>query len=102
VRTARAKGLAGYAILYKHALRNALLPVITTAGIQFGGLLGGAVIVETIFSWPGMGLLTVNAIQQRDLPIVQGTVLTFTALFVLVVLLTDLLYSVVDPRVQYE
>lgn len=102
IRTARAKGVAGHVVLYKHALRNALLPVVTTAGIQFGGLLGGAVIIETIFSWPGMGLLTINAIQQRDIPVVQGTVLVFTAFFVLVILLTDLLYTVIDPRIHYD
>ena len=102
IRTARAKGVSPFATLYKHALRNAALPLVTTAGLQFGGLLGGAVIIETIFSWPGMGVLTINAIQQRDLPMIQGAVLVFAALFVLVVLLTDLLYSAIDPRIQYE
>ena len=102
VRTARAKGVSPLRVLYKHALRNAALPLITTAGIQFGALLGGAVIVETIFSWPGMGLLTITAIQQRDLPMIQGSVLVFAALFVVSILITDLLYSLVDPRIQYE
>lgn len=102
IRTAKAKGVGYFATLYKHALRNAALPLVTTAGLQFGGLLGGAVIIETIFSWPGMGILTINAIQQRDLPMIQGAVLIFAALFVLVVLLTDLLYSLIDPRIQYE
>ncbi len=102
IRTARAKGVGYLTTLYKHALRNAALPLVTTAGLQFGGLLGGAVIIETIFSWPGMGVLTINAIQQRDLPMIQGAVLVFAALFVLVVLLTDLLYSLIDPRIQYE
>lgn len=102
IRTARAKGVAPTRVLYRHALRNAALPLITTAGLQFGALLGGAVIVETIFSWPGMGLLTLNAIQQRDLPMIQGSVLVFAALFVLTVLVTDLLYALVDPRIQYE
>lgn len=102
IRTARAKGVTPTRVLYRHALRNAALPLVTTAGLQFGALLGGAVIVETIFSWPGMGLLTLNAIQQRDLPMIQGSVLVFAALFVLTVLVTDLLYALVDPRIQYE
>nr|WP_280527626.1 ABC transporter permease [Deinococcus humi] len=102
VRTARAKGVAPVRVVYKHALRNAALPIITTAGLQFGGLLGGAVIVETIFSWPGMGMLTITAIQQRDLPMIQGSVLVFATLFVLSILVTDLLYSLVDPRIHYE
>ncbi|THF85429.1 ABC transporter permease [Deinococcus sp. KSM4-11] len=102
IRTARAKGVSPGRVLYRHALRNAALPLITTAGIQFGGLLGGAVVVETIFSWPGMGLLTVSAIQQRDLPMIQGSVLVFATLFVVSVLITDLLYTLVDPRIQYD
>ena len=102
IRTARAKGVGYYGTLYKHALRNAALPLVTTAGLQFGSLLGGAVIVETIFSWPGMGVLTINAIAQRDLPMIQGAVLVFAALFVLVVLLTDLMYTWIDPRIAYE
>jgi len=102
IRTARAKGLAGFRVVSRHALKNALLPVVTTVGVQFGALLGGAVIVETIYSWPGMGLLTVNAIQQRDLPVVQGAVLVFAICFVLVVLLTDLAYVAIDPRVHYQ
>jgi peptide/nickel transport system permease protein len=102
IRTARAKGLAGFRVVSRHALKNALLPVVTTVGVQFGALLGGAVIVETIYSWPGMGLLTVNAIQQRDLPVVQGAVLVFAICFVLVVLLTDLAYVAIDPRIHYQ
>ena len=84
VRTARAKGLRNRPVLFKHALRNAILPVVTTAGIQFGALPGGAIIVDTIFSWPGLGLLSINAIRQRDLPMVQGTVLVFALSFMLV------------------
>ncbi|MFC4456137.1 ABC transporter permease [Deinococcus sonorensis] len=102
IRTARAKGVGQYRVLFRHALRNAALPLVTTAGLQFGGLLGGAVIIETIFSWPGMGVLTINAITQRDLPMIQGAVLVFAALFVLVVLLTDVLYTWIDPRISYE
>lgn len=101
IRTAKAKGLRAQLILYKHALRNAIIPVITTAGLQFGSLLGGAVIVETIFSWPGLGLLAITAIGQRDLPLIQGSVLIFALSFMVVTLLVDLLYGIVDPRIRY-
>lgn len=101
VRTARAKGVADRGVLYKHALRNAILPVVTTAGLQFGALLGGTVIIETIFSWPGMGLLAVTAIKQRDFPVIQGTTLLFAACFVVVMLLTDLVYGLINPRIRY-
>ncbi|MCA9838908.1 MAG: ABC transporter permease [Trueperaceae bacterium] len=101
VRTAKAKGLKERIVLYKHALRNAIIPVLTTAGLQFGGLLGGAVIIETIFSWPGLGLLSINAIRQRDLPMIQGSVLVFALCFMLVTLLVDVLYSAIDPRIRY-
>lgn len=101
VRTARAKGVRGSRVLFKHALRNALLPVATTAGMQFGGLLGGAIIVETIFSLPGMGLLSISAIRQRDLPMVQGVVLVFALSFMAVTLLTDLLYAAINPKIRY-
>lgn len=101
VRTARAKGAKTPRILFKHALRNAIMPVVTTAGLQFGALLGGAIIVETIFSWPGLGLLSINAIRQRDLPTVQGSVLVFALCFMAVTLLVDVLYSVINPRIRY-
>ena len=101
IRTARAKGLSGRPVIFKHALRNALIPVVTTAGVQFGALLGGAVVVETIFSLPGLGLLAINAIQARDIPVIQGSVLVFSLCFVLVTLLVDLLYAVINPRVRY-
>lgn len=101
VRTARAKGVRPRKVLFRHALRNALLPVVTAAGMQFGALLGGAVIIETVFSWPGLGLLSINAIRQRDLPTMQGAVLVFAACFMLVTLLTDLLYAVINPRIRY-
>ena len=101
VRTAQAKGARPPRVLLKHALRNAILPVATTAGMQFGGLLGGAIIVETIFSWPGLGLLSINAIRQRDLPVVQGSVLVFAVAFMVVTLLVDLLYAVINPRIRY-
>ena len=101
IRTAKAKGLRAQLVLYKHALRNAIIPVLTTAGLQFGSLLGGAVIIETIFSWPGLGLLSIMAIRQRDLPLIQGSVLIFALSFMLVNLLVDLLYSSIDPRIRY-
>lgn len=101
VRTARSKGLGGRRVLFRHALRNALLPVVTTAGLQFGALLGGAIIIETIFSWPGLGLLSINAIRLRDLPTMQGAVLVFAICFMIVMLITDLLYAVINPRIRY-
>lgn len=100
VRTARAKGLNRFQVVVGHALRNALIPVITIAGIQVGRLLGGAVIVEQIFALPGLGRYTYDAIQMRDYPVVQGTVLVFTIVFLLVNLLVDVLYGFVDPRIK--
>ena len=102
VRTARAKGLIEQAVIGGHALRNALLPLVTVIGHQFGTLLGGAVLTETVFGWPGMGQLLVDALFARDYPVVQGIVLTFSALFILVNLAVDVLYSVIDPRIQYS
>ncbi|MFZ5818250.1 MAG: ABC transporter permease [Bacillota bacterium] len=102
IRTARAKGLADRAVIYKHALRNALVPVVTIMGLQVGTLLGGAVLTETVFSWPGVGGLLVNGILFRDYPVVQGTVLFITCAFVLVNLFVDLLYAVLDPRIRYN
>lgn len=102
VRTARAKGLRERIVLYKHALRNAIIPVITTAGLQLGYLLGGAVIVESIFSWPGLGRLTIQAIQKRDLPVIQAATLIFAVAFVIVTLLVDMLYVFIDPRIRYD
>jgi len=102
VRTAQAKGLVGGAVIYGHAFRNALLPVVTVVGHQFGTLLGGAVLTETVFGWPGLGQLLVDALFARDYPVVQGIVLTFSALFILVNLGVDLLYGVIDPRVHYS
>jgi peptide/nickel transport system permease protein/oligopeptide transport system permease protein len=101
VRTARAKGLFERGVVYGHALRNAALPIVTVIGHQFGTLLGGAVLTETVFGWPGMGQLLVDALFARDYPVVQGVVLTFSALFILVNLGVDLLYGVIDPRIQY-
>lgn len=100
VRTARAKGLPTGRVVVGHALRNALLPVISVVGLQFGALLGGAVLTEGIFGWPGLGQLAVTAISQRDIPLVQGLVLVFALMFALVNLAVDLVYVVVDPRVR--
>lgn len=101
VRTARAKGASRRSVLLQHALRNALLPVITAIGLQFGTLLGGAVLTETVFSWPGVGRLLVESIFSRDYPVVQGVVLIFSASFIMVNLLVDLCYAYVDPRIRY-
>ncbi|AFZ69404.1 ABC transporter permease [Deinococcus peraridilitoris] len=100
VRTARAKGLLERVVTYKHALRNALIPTVTIIGLQFGGLIGGAVIVESVFARPGLGRLAVNAILTRDFPMVQAVVLFGAVGYVLVNLLVDLLYSVLDPRIR--
>jgi len=102
VRTARAKGLHETVVICKHVFRNALIPIVTVAGLQFGALLGGSMIVETVFAWPGMGRLAVQAVQQRDYPVIQGTTLVFAASFMLVILLVDLLYIFIDPRVRYD
>lgn len=101
VRTARAKGLLQRSVVYGHALRAGLLPIVTVIGHQFGTLLGGAVLTESVFGWPGMGQLLVDALFARDYPIVQGIVLTFSTLFILVNLVLDLLYVVIDPRIHY-
>jgi peptide/nickel transport system permease protein len=100
MRTARAKGLSPKRVILHHGLRNALLPVITMLGLQLGALLAGAVITETVFSWPGIGLLTIESIQSRDYPVVQACVLLISVTYVLVNLLTDLAYAWVDPRVR--
>ncbi|MGB7438785.1 MAG: nickel ABC transporter permease [Candidatus Acidiferrum sp.] len=100
VRTARAKGLTTAAVLLRHGLRNALIPIITILGLQFGTLLAGTIVTETIFSWPGIGRLTVNAISSRDYPLLQGCILVIALSYVLVNLVTDLFYAVIDPRVR--
>jgi len=100
--TARSKGLRERVVVYKHALKNALIPVVTIVGLQFGHLLGGTVLVESVFSWPGMGRLLVDAIFTRDYPIIQGAVLMFAMAFALVNLGVDLLYGLLDPRIGYE
>lgn len=102
IRTARAKGLSERRIWLKHALLSSLLPVTTIVGLQFGALLAGSIITETIFTWPGMGRLTVQAIQARDYPLAQGCILVIAASYLVVNLLTDILYPLLDPRISYE
>ncbi|MBU1627616.1 ABC transporter permease [bacterium] len=98
--TARAKGLSEFKVFFKHALRNALIPVVTILGLQTGALLSGAIITETIFSWPGIGYLTIEAIKYRDYPQVQACILVISSSYVIINLLTDLLYSVINPRIE--
>ncbi len=101
VRTARAKGLSARKVTYRHALRNALIPVITVIGLQFGSLLGGSIIIEQVFSLPGVGRFALDGINLRDYPIVQGAVIIIAASFILVNLIVDLIYSLIDPRIRY-
>jgi ABC-type dipeptide/oligopeptide/nickel transport system permease component len=100
IRTARAKGLSERAVVYRHALRNALIPVVTVLGLQFGALLAGAIVTETIFAWPGIGRLTISAISNRDYALVQGCLLCIGLTYVAVNFLTDLLYSALNPRIR--
>ena len=102
IRTARAKGLPEWSILSRHALRNALLPMITVAGLQFPTLLGGALVAETVFTWPGMGRLFLDSIAYRDYPVVMGILMLSAAMVMLGSLIADLLYAVVDPRIRME
>ncbi len=102
VRTARAKGLSNWAVLVRHALRTALLPVVTVLGLQIGALLSGAVVVETVFAWPGVGKLVVDAIFRRDYPVVQAVLLVSSAAFILINLLVDLSYGYLDPRIRLQ
>jgi peptide/nickel transport system permease protein/oligopeptide transport system permease protein len=100
--TARSKGLEEKVVIIKHALKNALIPIITVVGLQFGLLLGGAVLTETVFAWPGIGRLIVDSILARDYPVIQGTILIFGLLYILVNLMVDLLYAFIDPRIRYD
>jgi peptide/nickel transport system permease protein len=102
VRTARAKGLSERIVTLRHGFRNALIPVVTIMGLQFGTLLGGAVVTETIFAWPGLGLLAINGIGSRDYPVVQAAVFLAAVSFVIINLVVDLLYSQLDPRIRYS
>ncbi|MBX3143823.1 MAG: ABC transporter permease [Trueperaceae bacterium] len=102
VRTARSKGLAPRKVIYKHAMRNALIPIVTLLGLSLGGMLSGAVIVESVFGWPGVGRFLVTGIQNRDFPVVQGAVLMISIGFVVANLITDIAYGFVDPRIRYD
>ena len=100
--TARSKGLKEKVVIIKHALKNALIPIITVVGLQFGLLLGGAVLTETVFAWPGLGRLIVDSILARDYPMIQGVILIFGLLYIMVNLFVDLIYAFVDPRIRYD
>jgi peptide/nickel transport system permease protein len=102
IKTARSKGLSERIVIYRHGLRNALIPIVTIFGLEFGTLLSGAVITETVFAWPGVGRLIILAVQQRDFPVVVGAVTIIATLFVFLNLVVDLLYGVIDPRVRYS
>jgi len=102
IRTERAKGLSERMVIYKHAVRSAMVPVVTVIGLNVGLLLAGAILTETVFSWPGIGRLVVNAVYERDYPLVVGCILVFAIAFVIVNLITDILYTRIDPRIQYE
>lgn len=102
IRTARAKGLSEWAVIVKHGLRNALIPVVTMMGLQFGFLLGGSIIVEKVFNWPGLGRLLVDAVEMRDYPVLQAEVLLFSLEFILINLLVDVLYAIINPRICFK
>ncbi|MDB5894182.1 MAG: glutathione transporter permease GsiC [Rhodoferax sp.] len=102
VRTARAKGLNEFVVVTKHSLRNALIPVVTMMGLQFGFLLGGSIVVEKVFNWPGMGRLLVDAVEMRDFPVIQAEVLLFSLEFILINLVVDVLYAVINPTIRYK
>ena len=102
IRTARSKGLSQFLVVYKHALKNAAIPLLTVIGLQTGALLGGAVLTETIFAWPGVGRYVFEAISSRDYPVIQSGILIIAFIFVIINLIVDLLYSVIDPRIQYK
>ena len=102
IRTARSKGLGQQLVIYRHVLRNALIPVVTVIGLQLGTLLSGAVITESVFAWPGIGKLAVDAIKERDYPIVQAVILLMAVTFLVVNLVVDVLYALIDPRIRYD
>ncbi|AFN36417.1 glutathione ABC transporter permease GsiC [Taylorella equigenitalis] len=102
VRTARAKGLSEKVVMIKHSLRNALIPVVTMMGLQFGFLLGGSIVVETVFGWPGMGSLLIDSVNSRDYPMIQGLVLLFSFEFIVINLVVDILYGVINPTIRYK
>ena len=102
VRTARAKGLGEPVVVVKHGLRNALIPVVTMMGLQFGFLLGGSIVVEVVFNWPGMGRLLVDAVDMRDYPVIQALVLLFSLEFIVINLVVDVLYAVINPTIRFK
>ena len=102
IRTARAKGVSEVGVVLKHGLRNALIPVVTMMGLQFGFLLGGSIVVEKVFNWPGMGRLLVDAVEMRDYPVIQADVLLFSLQFILINLIVDMLYGVINPTIRYK
>ena len=102
MRTARAKGLSETTVVVKHALRNALIPVVTMMGLQFGFLLGGSIVVEVVFNWPGMGRLLVDAVEMRDYPVIQALVLLFSLEFILINLVVDVLYAIINPTIRFK
>lgn len=102
VRTAQAKGLAPRKVIYKHSLRNALIPVVTNIGLQLGVMLGGSFLTETVFAWPGLGRLTVQAVLRRDFPIIQGSIIILAAVFVGVNIVVDVVYKLLDPRIKFQ
>ena len=102
IRTARAKGLSAVSVIGKHAFRNALLPIVTVIGLQFGSLLSGSILTETVFAWPGIGSYSVECILRSDFPVIQAVVLIIAVIFVVMNLLVDLLYAALDPRVKYS
>jgi glutathione transport system permease protein len=102
VRTARAKGLGESVVVAKHCLRNALIPVVTMMGLQFGFLLGGSIVVETVFNWPGLGRLLVDSVSMRDYPVIQAEVLLFSMEFILINLVVDVLYAIINPVIRYK
>ena len=102
VRTARAKGLQERVVILRHALRNAMIPVVTMMGLQFGFLLGGSIVVESVFNWPGLGRLLVDSVNSRDYPVIQALVLLFSLEFILINLVVDLLYGLINPTIRYK
>jgi glutathione transport system permease protein len=102
VRTARAKGVPERLVIVKHCLRNALIPVVTMMGLQFGFLLGGSIVVEVVFNWPGLGRLLVDAVSMRDYPVIQGLVLLFSLEFIIINLVVDVLYAVINPTIRFK
>ena len=102
IRTARAKGLDERQVILRHALRNALIPVVTMMGLQFGFLLGGSIVVEKVFNWPGLGRLLVDAVDMRDYPVIQALVLLFSLEFIVINLVVDVLYGLINPTIRYR